>query len=84
MPISNITNIQNQIWEGIKTLSLEQQYQVLNFIQSLPNNSLFEKWDNISDAEAQALKDEFTQEDIDFAESILPDYISNLEQEDQS
>lgn len=84
MPISNIKNIQNQIWEGIKTLSPEQQYQVLNFIQSLPNNSRFEKWDNISDAEAQALKDEFTQEDIDFAESVLPDYISNLEQEDQS
>lgn len=84
MSIINISNIQNRISEGIKTLSPEQQYQVLNFIQSLSNNSLFEKWDNISDTQAQALKDEFAQEDIDFAEDILPDYKANLEQEDQS
>ncbi len=84
MTITNISNIQNQIWEGIKTLSPEQQYQVLNFIQSLSNHSLFEKWHNISDAQAQVLKYEFAQEDVDFTESILPDYRANLEQEDKS
>jgi hypothetical protein len=43
----------------------------------------FRQWDRlVSDAEAAALKAEFAQEDIIFAETILPEYSSNLQQED--
>jgi hypothetical protein len=69
--------------QSIKTLPLEKQQKVLEFAQSLQGNSRFQKWDNISDAEAQSLQNEFAQEDINFSESILPDYLSHLEQEDK-
>jgi hypothetical protein len=42
----------------------------------------FQQWDRISDADAAALKAEFAQEDIIFAKTILPEYSSNLQQED--
>jgi hypothetical protein len=42
----------------------------------------FQDWDRISDTDAAALKAEFAQEDIIFAETILPEYSSNLQQED--
>jgi hypothetical protein len=42
----------------------------------------FQQWDRLSDADAAALKAEFAQEDIIFAETILPEYSSNLQQED--
>jgi hypothetical protein len=44
----------------------------------------FEQWDRISDPDAAELKAEFTQEDIIFAETILPEYSSNLQQEDDA
>ncbi|MFM7352715.1 MAG: hypothetical protein ACKO1G_06590 [Microcystis aeruginosa] len=84
MSITHINNLQDQILQSIKTLPLEKQQQVLEFVKSLQKNSRFQKWDNISDAEAQALQNEFAQEDISFSESIfLPDYLSHLEQEDK-
>ena len=43
----------------------------------------FQQWDRlVSDADAAALKAEFAQEDTIFAETILPEYSSNLQQED--
>jgi hypothetical protein len=42
----------------------------------------FQQWDQISDADAAVLKAEFDQEDMIFAETILPEYSSNLQQED--
>ena len=43
----------------------------------------FQQWDRlVSDADAAELKAEFAQEDIIFAETILPEYSSNLQQED--
>jgi hypothetical protein len=42
----------------------------------------FQQWDRISDTDAAALKAEFAKEDIIFAETILPEYSSNLQQED--
>jgi hypothetical protein len=83
MSINHINSLQNQIIETIQTLSQEQQQKVLKFAQSLQQNSRFQKWDCISDEEAQALQKEFAQEDIGFSESILPDYLSQLEQEDR-
>jgi hypothetical protein len=80
MSITDVNNLQNQILEIIQTLSPEQQQEVLNFAQSLPEKSRFQNWDRISEEEAQALQNEFTQEDISFSESILPDYLSQLEQ----
>ncbi|GBF82223.1 hypothetical protein [Aphanothece sacrum] len=82
MSVTDINNLQGQILQTIQTLSREQQQKVLKFVQSLQRNSLYEKWDNITDAEAQALQDEFAQEDVSIAESILPDYLSQLEEED--
>jgi hypothetical protein len=41
------------------------------------------QWDClVSDADAAALKAEFAQEDIIFAETMLPEYSWNLQQED--
>ena len=43
----------------------------------------FRQWDRlVSETDAAALKAEFAQEDIIFAETILPEYSSNLQQED--
>ncbi len=42
----------------------------------------FQQWDRIPDTDAAALKAEFVQEDIIFAETIRPEYSSNLQQED--
>ncbi|MFM8299605.1 MAG: hypothetical protein GPI96_11180 [Microcystis aeruginosa BS13-02] len=83
MSITHINNLQDQILQSIKTLPLEKQQQVLEFVKSLQRNSRFQEWDNISDAEAQSLQNEFAQEDIGFSESILPDYLSHLKQEDK-
>ncbi len=83
MSIAHINNLQEEILQSIKTLPLEKQQKVLEFVKSLQGNSLFQQWDNISDAEAQALQNEFAQEDISFSESILHDYLSHLEQEDK-
>jgi hypothetical protein len=68
--------------------SLAQIIQTLTDAKlSAPNknvnrSALFQQWDSISDADAAALKAEFSQEDITFAEAILPAYSSNLQQED--
>jgi hypothetical protein len=83
MSITHIKYLQDQILQSIKTLPLEKQQKVLEFAQSLQGNSRCQKWDNISDAEAQSLQNEFAQEDINFSESILPDYLSHLKQEDK-
>ena len=56
MSVTHINNLQDQILQSIKTLPLEKQQQVLEFAQSLQRNSRFQKWDNISDAEAQSLQ----------------------------
>ena len=83
MSVTRINKIQDQILHSIRTLSPEKQQQVLEFIQSLQHNSLFQKWDNITDEEAQTLKNEFSEEDINLSESVLSDYLSSLEQEDK-
>ena len=79
MSITHINNIQDQILHSIKTLSPEKQRQVLEFIRSLQRNSRFQKWDNITDAEAQILQKEFSEEDISLSESVLSNYLSCLE-----
>jgi hypothetical protein len=48
----------------------------------IDRSTRFQQWDQVSDADAAALKAEFAQEDIIFAETILPEYSSNLQQED--
>ena len=83
MSVTHINNIQDRILHSIKMLSPEQKQQVLDFIQSLQRNSLFQKWDNITDEEAQTLKNEFSEEDINLSESVMSDYLSSLEQEDK-
>jgi hypothetical protein len=78
MSVTHINNIQERILHSIKTLSPEKQQQVLEFIQSLQRNSLFQKWDDITDAEAQTLQNEFSEEDINLSKSVLSDYLSSL------
>ena len=58
MSIAHINNLQEEILQSLKTLPLEKQQKVLEFVKSLQSNSLFQQWDNISDAEAQSLQNE--------------------------
>jgi hypothetical protein len=48
----------------------------------IDRSARFQQWDQISDADAAVLKAEFAQEDMIFAETILPEYFSNLQQQD--
>lgn len=65
--------LQEQIIQNLQVLPKEQLQKVFEFVQSLQANALFAQWDNLSDAEAQALQTEFAQEDINFSEGILAD-----------
>ena len=77
-------NLQEEIIQNLQTLPQEQLQKVFEFVQSLQTNSIFQKWDNISDEESQALKAEFAQEDIDFSENILADYLAHLKESEKS
>jgi hypothetical protein len=48
----------------------------------IDRSARFQQWDQISDDDAAILKAEFAQEDMIFAETILPEYSSNLQQRD--
>jgi hypothetical protein len=50
--------------------------------KTIDRSARFQQWDQISDADAAVLKAEFAQEDMIFAETILPEYSSNLQQQD--
>ena len=76
-------NLQEEIIQNLQTLSQEQLQKVFEFVQSLQTNSIFQKWDNISDEESQALQAEFAQEDIDFSENILADYLAHLKESEK-
>jgi hypothetical protein len=71
-------DLQEHIIQNLQSLPQEELQKVFDFVQSLQANSLFRQWDNISDAEAQALQTEFAQEDIDFSERVLADYLVRL------
>ncbi len=73
-------NLQQEIVQNLQALPHEQLQKVFEFIQSLQANTVFQKWDNISEEESQALKAEFAQEDIDFSENILADYLTHLKE----
>jgi hypothetical protein len=74
----------------IQTLTDAERKELDTKLSALAQNSQitdrstrFQQWDRlVSNAEAAALKAEFTQEDIIFTETILPEYSSNLQQED--
>lgn len=76
-------NLQEEIIQNLQTLPQEQLQKVFEFVQSLQANSIFQKWDNISDEESQALQAEFSQEDIDFSENILTDYLTHLKEAEE-
>ena len=73
-------NLQEEIIQNLQTLPQEQLHIVFIFVQSFQADTIFQKWDNISDEESQALQAEFAQEDIDFSENILTDYLSHLKE----
>lgn len=74
----------------IQTLTDAERKELDTKLSTLAQNSQitdrtarFQQWDRlVSDVDAAALKAEFAQEDIIFAETILPEYSSNLQQED--
>lgn len=76
-------NLQEEIIQNLQALPQEQLQKVFEFIQSLQANSLFQKWDNISEEESQALKAEFAQEDIDFSENVLTDYLAHFKEAEE-
>jgi mannitol-1-phosphate/altronate dehydrogenase len=67
-----------------KLSNLAQNSKITDRLRSVGSDesTRFQQWDRISDTDAAALKAEFAQEDIIFAETILPEYSSNLQQED--
>ena len=77
-------NLQEEIIQNLQVLPQEQLQKVFEFVQSLQADTIFQKWDNISDEESQALQAEFAQEDIDFSENILIDYLSHLKEAEKS
>ena len=77
-------NLQEEIIQNLQTLPQEQLQKVFKFVQSLQADTIFQKWDNISDEESQALKAEFAEEDIDFSENILTDYLAHLKEAEKS
>jgi hypothetical protein len=73
----------------IQTLTTAERQELETKLSTPAQNSKmtnrsarFQEWDQVSDADAAALKAEFAQEDMIFAETILPEYTSNLQQED--
>jgi hypothetical protein len=74
----------------IQTLTDAERKELDTKLSALAQNSQitdrstrFRQWDRlVSEADVAALKAEFAQEDIIFAETILPEYSSNLQQED--
>jgi hypothetical protein len=83
MPEKPTVTIHRQLLEILSQLPLSSQEEVLDFAISLQRKKLTQHWDAISDVEAAALKTEFADEDLAFAESILTDYLSRLQQEDE-
>ena len=76
-------NLQEEIIQNLQALPQGQLQKVFEFVQSLQANSIFQKWDNISGEESQALQAEFAQEDIDFSENILTDYLARLKKAEE-
>ena len=76
--------IQRQLLQILVQLPQEQQKQVLDLAVSLHKQTLTQQWDTISDEEAAALKAEFEEEDLAFAEAALTDYLPMLQQEDEA
>ena len=68
-----------QLIEVLSQLSSNEQQKVLTFAISLHNRQKIKEWDNISDEEAASLKAEFGDEDINFAEAVLNDYILHID-----
>lgn len=66
----------------IQTLSATERKLLDSQLATLRPSFQFQQWDQISDAEAAALKAEFTQEDVALAEALLPDHLANLQQQD--
>ncbi|NWF59014.1 MAG: hypothetical protein HXY43_06830 [Fischerella sp.] len=75
-------NIQTQLIQVLTQLPLSSQEEVLNFAISLHKKQKFQQWDAASDEEAAALKSEFADEDLAFAETALTYYLPQLQQED--
>ncbi len=82
MPEKPTATIHRQLLEILSQLPKSSQEEVLDFAISLQKKKLTQHWDTISDVDAAVLKSEFANEDLAFAESVLTDYLSQLQQED--
>ncbi|GET40630.1 hypothetical protein [Microseira wollei] len=80
--MTTTTEIVPELLEILSQLPLSSQEQVLEFALSLHKKQLFKQWDAISEKEAAAIKAEFADEDLAFAEATLTDYLPQLQQED--
>ena len=83
------TKLVDSLAQIIQTLTITERQELdSKLLIPVENNKIvgrsvqFQQWDQISDADAVVLKAEFAQEDMIFAETILPEYASNLQQED--
>lgn len=76
--------IEAQVLEVLRELSPTRQAEILDFALFLREREQRRQWEEMSDAEAQGLRDEFTEEDLALAEGHLVDYVTNLEAEDHA
>lgn len=75
------SNINVQLLEIVSLLPSSEQKKVLNFAVYLHKKQKFQQWDSISKEEAAKLKSEYGDEDKNFAEGILSDYLVRLDSE---
>lgn len=66
----------------IRALSVTERKLLDSQLATSRQSLQFQQWDQISDAEAAALKAEFAQEDAALAETLLPDHFAILQQQD--
>ena len=79
MPVETIDHIQSQIMTILTQLPPEKKTAVLNFAVSLQQQEIMTKWANISDDEAAKIKAEFEEEDLNFSESVISDYLTIIQ-----
>lgn len=75
--------IEAQVLEVLRDLSPTRQAEILDFALFLREREQRRQWEELSDEEAHALREEFAAEDLGLAVGHLVDYVTNLEAEDR-
>lgn len=82
MILSSLDSVQSKVLMVLSQLPLSEQEKALEFVLSLHRKQKFQDWDQVSEEEAAALKAEFAEEDLASSETVLTNYLYQLQQED--